>query len=151
MARRLLRQPTIVVLILSVISAGQSSWEGKNLAGEKAFQEGRLLGREPRFSPTPCETPSSSVLTTCGSRPSITTWPWSPSFRTTSSPQRLLYEKAIAVMEAQGQENPLLLPVLDNLTSLYVKQWAFGKAIQTSWRACHIREKKFGPDKPGDR
>jgi hypothetical protein len=48
-------------------------------------------------------------------------------------------------MEAQGQENPLLLPVLDNLTSLYVKQWAFGKAIQTSWHAYHIREKKFGP------
>jgi tetratricopeptide (TPR) repeat protein len=47
-------------------------------------------------------------------------------------------------MEKQGQENPLLLPVLDNLTSLYVKQWAFGKAIQTSWRAYRIREKKFG-------
>ena len=38
-----------------------------------------------------------------------------------------------------------LLPVLDNLRSLYLKQWAFGKAIQTSWRAYHIREKKFGP------
>jgi VWFA-related protein len=48
-------------------------------------------------------------------------------------------------MEAQGQENPLLLPVLDNLTSLYVKQWAFGKAIRTSWRTYQIREKKFGP------
>ena len=48
-------------------------------------------------------------------------------------------------METQGKENPLLLPVLDTLTSLYVKQWAFGSAIRTSWRACHIREQKFGP------
>ena len=51
-------------------------------------------------------------------------------------------------MEAHGPDNPLLLPLLDNLTTLYVKQWAFSKAIQTSWRAYHIREKKFGVSNP---
>ena len=47
----------------------------------------------------------------------------------------ILYQRALAAMETQGQESPLVLPVLDNLTQLYVKQWAFGKAIQTSWHA----------------
>ena len=145
MARRLLRQPTIFVLILSVISAGQSSWEGKNLAGEKAFQEGRLLDANRLFTDALRDAqqfgPNDVRLAPIYNNLALVSF-----VQNNFIASETLYEKSIAVMEAQGQENPLLLPVLDNLTSLYVKQWAFGKAIQTSWRACHIREKKFGPE-----
>jgi VWFA-related protein len=139
-----LRRTIIALLLLPAISLAQSSWEEKNRAGEKAFQEGRLadasrlftqaLGQAQQFGPNDVR------LAPIYNNLALVSFVQNNFIASES-----LYEKSIAIMQAQGQENSLLLPVLDNLTSLYVKQWAFGKAIQTSWRACRIREKKFGP------
>ena len=133
------------LFLLHAISVGQSSWEKKNLAGEKAFQEGRLadakvlfveaLGEAQRFGPNDVR------LAPIYNNLALVSF-----VQNNYIASETFYEKAIAIMEAQGQENSLLLPVLDNLTSLYIKQWAFSKAIQTSWHACHIREKKFGAE-----
>jgi VWFA-related protein len=126
------------------MSSAQSSWEEKNRLGEKAFQEGRLADANRLFTDALQQArqfgPNDLRLAPIYNNLALVSF-----VQSNFIASETLYEKSIAVMEAQGQENPLLLPVLDNLTSLYVKQWAFGKAIQTSWRACHIREKKFGP------
>ena len=144
MPRRSLRRALVALLLLPAISLAQSSWEEKNRAGEKAFQEGRLadasrlfteaLGQAQQFGPNDVR------LAPIYNNLALVSF-----VQNNFIASEALYEKSIAVMRAQGQETPLLLPVLDNLTSLYVKQWAFGSAIRTSWRACHIREKKFGP------
>ncbi len=134
----------IALLLLHVISAAQSSWEDKNRLGEKAFQEGRLADASRLFNDALRDAqqfgPNDVRLAPIYNNLALVAF-----VQNNFIASETLYEKSIAIMEAQGQENPLLLPVLNNLTSLYVKQWAFGKAIQTSWRACHIREKKFGP------
>jgi VWFA-related protein len=133
----------IALLLLPVISAAQSSWEEKNRLGEKAFQEGRLADANRLFADALRDAqqfgPNDVRLAPIYNNLALVSF-----VQNNFIASEALYGKSIAVMEAKGQENPLLLPVLDNLTSLYVKQWAFGKAIQTSWRACHIREKKFG-------
>jgi VWFA-related protein len=126
------------------MSTAQSSWEEKNRLGEKAFQEGRLVDANRLFTEALQQAqqfgPNDLRLAPIYNNLALVSF-----VQNNFIASETLYEKSIAVMQAQGQENPLLLPVLDNLTSLYVRQWAFGKAIQTSWRACHIREKKFGP------
>jgi len=133
----------LTLILLGGISAGQNSWEEKNQAGEKAFQEGHLVEASRLF------TEALKEAQQFGSN-DVRLAPIYNNLGLVSFVQNnfisseILYERAIAVMEAQGQENPLLLPVLDNLTSLYVKQWAYVKAIQTSWHAYHIRDKKFG-------
>ena len=135
----------LIIILLSSISAGQNPWEEKNQAGEKAFQEGHLAEASRLF------TEALKEAQKFGSN-DVRRAPIYNNLGLVSFVQNnfisseVLYERAIAILEAQGQENPLLLPVLDNLTSLYVKQWAFVKAIQTSWHAYHIRDKKFGPE-----
>ncbi|MGA2645369.1 MAG: hypothetical protein ABSF15_11695 [Candidatus Sulfotelmatobacter sp.] len=42
--------PMIALLLLHATSVGQSSWEDKNQAGEKAFQDGRLLDANRLFT-----------------------------------------------------------------------------------------------------
>jgi len=144
MSWRSIWRPVLGILLLHAMSAGQSSWEDKNRAGEKAFQEGHLSDANALFTEALREAqkfgPNDVRLAPIYNNLGLVAF-----VQNNFIASEILYEKAIAVMEAQGQENPLLLPVLDNLTSLYVKQWAFGKAIQTSWHAYHIREKKFGP------
>jgi VWFA-related protein len=134
----------IALLLLPVISAAQRSWEEKNRLGEKAFQEGRLADAERLFADALRDAqqfgPNNVRLGPIYNNLALVSF-----VQNNFIASEALYEKSIAVMEAKEQENSLLLPVLDNLTSLYVKQWAFGKAIQTSWHACHIREKKYGP------
>ena len=131
-------------LLLQGTSVGQSSWEEKNQAGEKAFQEGHLAEASRLFTEALRDVQKSGDndlrLAPIYNNLALVVFVQN-NFITAET----LYQRAIAVMETQGPGNPLLLPVLDNLTSLYVKQWAFGKAIQTSWHAYHIREKKFGP------
>jgi VWFA-related protein len=134
----------IALLLLSAISLAQNSWEEKNHAGEKAFQEGRLadanrlfaeaLGQAQQFGQNDVR------LAPIYNNLALVSF-----VQNNFIASEALYEKSIAVMQAQGPDNALLLPVLDNLTRLYVKQWAFSNAIRTAWRACHIREKKFGP------
>jgi VWFA-related protein len=135
---------SMLALLLLQISTGQNKWEEKNQAGEKAYQEGRLADASALFTEALREVqkfgPKDVRLAPIYNNLALISF-----VQNNFIASEILYEKAIAVMEAQGQENPLLLPVLDNLTSLYVKQWAFGKAIRTSWRAYKIREKKFGP------
>jgi VWFA-related protein len=139
-----LRRAVIALLLLPAISLAQTSWEDKNRAGEKAFQEGRLADASRLFTEALSQAqhfgPNDVRLAPIYNNLALVSFVQNNFIASES-----LYEKSIAIMQAQGQENPLLLPVLDNLTRLYVKQWAFGKAIQTSWRACHIRVKKFGP------
>lgn len=134
----------LIALVLPVISTAQSSWDEKNRLGERAFQEGRLADANRLFTDALREAqqfgPNDVRLAPIYNNLALVSF-----VQNNFIASEALYEKSIAAMEVQGQENPLLLPVLDNLTSLYVKQWAFGKAIQTSWRACRIREKKFGP------
>jgi len=141
---RLLWHSMLAVLLLHTMSAGQTSWEEKNRAGEKAFQEGHLSDASQLFTAALRDAqkfgPNDVRLAPIYNNLALVSF-----IQNNFIASEILYERAVGVMEAQGQENPLLLPVLDNLTSLYVKQWAFGKAIQTSWRACHLREKKFGP------
>jgi VWFA-related protein len=141
---RSIRHSLVVLLLLHAMSVGQSSWEEKNRAGEKAFQEGHLADASRLFTEALKDAqqfgPNDVRLAPIYNNLALVAF-----VQNNFIASETLYEKAIAVMQATAQENSLLLPVLDNLTSLYVKQWAFGKAIQTSWRACHIREKKFGP------
>jgi VWFA-related protein len=131
-------------LLLLQMPTGRSSWEEKNRAGEKAFQEGHLADASALFTEALRDAqkfgPNDVRLAPIYNNLALISF-----IQNNFIVSETLYEKAIAVMEAQGQENPLLLPVLDNLASLYVKQWAFGEAIRTSWRAYHIREGKFGP------
>jgi VWFA-related protein len=144
MAGRSLVRSMVVLLVLQAVSVGQGSWEEKNQAGEKAFQEGRLADASQLFNEALREAqqfgPNDVRLAPIYNNLALVSF-----VQNNFIAAEGLYEKAIVVMEAKGQENSLLLPVLDNLTSLYVKEWAFGKAIRTSWRACQIREKKFGP------
>ncbi|HEV3307806.1 MAG TPA: VWA domain-containing protein [Candidatus Sulfotelmatobacter sp.] len=144
MAWRSIWRLTIALLLLPAISLGQSSWEDKNRSGEKAFQEGRLLEASRLFNEALRDAeqfgPNDVRLAPIYNNLALVSF-----VQNNFIASETLYEKSIAVMQAQGQQNPLLLPVLDNLTSLYVKQWAFANAIRTSWRACQIREKKFGP------
>ncbi|MGA8489273.1 MAG: VWA domain-containing protein [Terriglobales bacterium] len=144
MSRRAFWHSMVALLLLHAMAAGQSSWEEKNRAGEKAFQEGHLAEASGLFSEALRDAqkfgPNDVRLAPIYNNLALIAF-----VQNNFITAEILYQRAIAIMEAQGQENPLLLPVLDNLTSLYVKQWAFGKAIQTSWRAYHIREKKFGP------
>jgi VWFA-related protein len=139
-----IRRAMIALVLLPAISLAQSSWEDNNRAGEKAFQEGHLADAGRLFTQALAQAqqfgPNDVRLAPIYNNLALVSFVQNNFIASES-----LYEKSIAIMQAQGQENPLLLPVLDNLTSLYVKQWAFGKAIQTSWRACRIREKKFGP------
>jgi VWFA-related protein len=134
----------ILGLLLLQTPTGQSAWEEKNRAGEKAFQEGQLAEASAFFTEALRNAqkfgPNDVRLAPIYNNLALIAF-----VQNNFIASETLYEKAIAVMEAQGQENPLLLPVLDNLTSLYVKEWAFGEAMRTSWRAYHIREKKFGP------
>jgi VWFA-related protein len=133
----------IHAILIPAISFGQSTWEDKNRAGEKAFREGHLADARRLFTQALTDAQQFGAndvrLVPLYNNLALVAFVQND-FITSEA----LFEKSIAVMEKQGQENPLLLPVLDNLTSLYVKQWAFGKAIQTSWRAYRIREKKFG-------
>jgi VWFA-related protein len=128
---------------LCAMLTGQTSWERKNQDGEKAFREGRLADAKVLFSQALAEAqqfgPNDVRLAPIYNNLALVSF-----VQNSYIASETFYDKAIAIMEAQGPENSLLLPVLDNLTSLYVKQWAFNKAIQTSWRAYHIREKKFG-------
>jgi VWFA-related protein len=144
MSGRSLYRAMIALLLLPAISVAQSSWEEKNQAGEKAFQEGHLADASRLFTGALKDAqqfgPNDVRLAPIYNNLALVFF-----VQNNFISSEALYEKSIAVMQGQAQENPLLLPVLDNLTSLYIKQWAFGKAIQTSWRACHIREKKFGP------
>lgn len=140
---------SILALLLLQAGAEQASWEAKNRAGEEAFQRGHLVEAQAFFLGALREAQKSGpedarLAPIYNNLASI-------SFvQSNFIDSETLYRKAIALMEAPGgqtqaQDNPLLLPVLDNLTILYTKEWDFGKALQTSWRAFHIREKKFGP------
>ncbi len=133
----------IHAILTPAISFGQSSWEDKNRAGEKAFREGHLAEASRLFTQALADAQQFGTndvrLAPIYNNLALVSLVQNDFIASES-----LFEKSIAVMEKQGQENPLLLPVLDNLTSLYVKQWDFGKAIQTSWRAYRIRGKKFG-------
>lgn len=130
----------IHAILIPAISFGQSTWEDKNRAGEKAFREGRLADANRLFTQalTNAQQFGANDVRLAPIYNNLALVSFVQNDFITSE---ALFEKSIAVVEKQGQENPLLLPVLDNLTSLYVKQWAFGKAIQTSWRAYRIREK----------
>jgi len=132
---RLLVHSVLAVLLMQA-GAEQNSWEVDNHAGEQAFQRGHLSEAQALFVKALGEAeksgPSDARL--------------APIYNNLASiafvqnnfiSSETLYEKALALMEAPagptagptgGQDNPLLLPVLDNLTILYVKQWAFAKA-----------------------
>ena len=135
---------TLAFLSLHAALFAQSSWEAKNQAGERAFQEGRLLEASRLFNDALQDArqfgPNDVRLAPVYNNLALVFF-----VQNDFIDSETYYEQALKVMQPQGQENSLLLPVLDNLTGLYVKQWAFGKAIQTSSRACHIREKQFGP------
>jgi VWFA-related protein len=140
---------SLLALLLLQASASQTAWEEKNRAGEQAFQTGRLDQAEALFLEALREAqklgPEDSRLAAIYNNLASIAF-----IRNNFISAESLYQKAIALMEppghqTQAQDNPLLQPVFDNLTMLYVKEWAFSKAIQTSWRAYHIRTKKFGP------
>ncbi|MFZ0321699.1 MAG: VWA domain-containing protein [Candidatus Sulfotelmatobacter sp.] len=137
-------QTAVIGLLLCAISAGQNSWEDKNLAGEKAFQQGRLLDAN-RFFDNALRDAQQFGPNDVRLAPIYNNLGLVAFVQNNFISSEAFFEKSIGLMQAHGAQNPLLLPVLDNLTSLYLKQWAFGKAIQASWRACHIRETKFGP------
>lgn len=144
MLRRALWQ-LMLGLLLPAMLAAQSMWEEKNRAGEKAFQEGRLSDASRLFGEALRDAQKFGAndvrLAPIYNNLGLVSF-----LQNNFITSEVLFERAITVMELQGLENPLLLPVLDNLTSLYVKEWAFGRAIQTSWRAYHIRERRFGPE-----
>ena len=139
------------VLALLLLQAGteQASWEAKNRAGEEAFQRGHLVEAQALFLGALREAqksgPEDARLAPIYNNLASVAF-----VQSNFIDSETLYQKAIALMEAPGgqtkaQDNPLLLPVLDNLTILYTKEWDFGKALHASWRAFHIREKKFSP------
>lgn len=134
-----------MIALLNAICVGQSSWEDKNRAGEKAFQEGHLSDASRLFTEALKEAqsfgPNDLRLAPIYNNLALVAF-----VQNNFITSEILYQKALAAMETQAPDNPLVLPVLDNLTQLYVKQWAFGKAIRTSWHACRIRQKKFGPE-----
>jgi len=133
--------------LLPSIPVAQSSWEQENRAGEKAFQEGRLADANRFFTEALRQAqrlgPNDVRLSPIYNNLALVAF-----VQNNFIASETLYQKALAIMESQGSDNPLLLPILDNLSGLYVKQWAFGNAIRASWRACHIREIKFGPANP---
>ena len=137
-----------LLLLLPASLVGQNTWEEKNKAGEKLFQEGRLADANRLFLEALQEAqkfgPNALRVAPIYNNLALIAFVRS-SFITSEG----LYEKAIAVVESsRGAEDPLLLPILENLTRLYMKEWAFSKAIRTSRRICSIREKTLGPEDP---
>jgi VWFA-related protein len=137
-----------LLLLLPSSLVGQNTWEEKNKAGEKLFQEGKLADANRLFLEALQEAqkfgPNDLRLAPIYNNLALVAFVRS-SFITSEG----LYEKAITVVESsRGAEDPLLLPILENLTRLYVKEWAFSKAIRTRRRICSIREKKLGPEHP---
>ncbi len=138
----------VILLVLSAALCGQTSWEEKNRAGEKAFQEGKLADANRLFLEALQEAQAFGQKD-LRLAPIYNNLALIAFVRNNYIASESMYEKAIAVVEgARGPEDPLLLPILENLTRLYVKQWSFNQAIQTSQRICAIREKKPGPDSP---
>jgi VWFA-related protein len=137
-----------LLLLLPASLIGQNTWEEKNKAGEKLFQEGKLADANRLFLEALQEAqkfgPNDLRLAPIYNNLALVAF-----VRSSFISSEGLYEKAITVVEGgRGAEDPLLLPILENLTRLYVKEWAFSKAIQTSRRICSIREKKLGPENP---
>ena len=146
-----LHRLSALLLTLTSMQVGlaqTSAWEAKNQAGEKAFQEGKLADADGLFTAALKDAqrfgPKDLRLAPILNNMALVAF-----VRNNLVGAQENFEQAISVIEAaRGPEDPLLLPILDNLTRLYIKQWAFDKAIQTSWRACHIREKKLGVEHP---
>jgi VWFA-related protein len=144
-----LRGLLLTLIALQVLALAQTStWEAKNRAGEKAFQEGKLADAEGLFAAAlkdaqqfgPRDLRLAPILNNLALVAFV---------RNNFVGAQENFEQAISIIEAaRGSDDPLLLPILDNLTRLYIKQWAFDNAIQTSWRSCHIREKKLGVEHP---
>ncbi|MDQ1387684.1 MAG: hypothetical protein QOF56_1138, partial [Acidobacteriaceae bacterium] len=137
-----------LLLLLPASLVGQNTWEEKNKAGEKLFQEGKLADANRLFLEALQEAqkfgPNDLRLAPIYNNLALVAF-----VRSSFISSEGLYEKAITVVEGgRGAEDPLLLPILENHTRLYVKEWAFSKAIQTSRRICSIREKKLGPENP---
>jgi tetratricopeptide (TPR) repeat protein len=139
---------TVILLGFGLLStfawAQTSAWEEKNRAGEKAFQAGKLADAQELFSAAlreaqqfgPKDVRQAPILNNLALVAFVQN-----NFTTAEED----FDQAVSVIEVgRGPEDLLLLPIFDNITRLYVKQWAFDKAIRTSWRSCHIREKKLG-------
>ena len=137
-----------VLLFLPVSLAGQTTWEEKNKAGEKLFQEGKLADANRLFLEALQEAqkfgPNDLRLAPIYNNLALVAF-----VRSNFVASEGLYEKAIAVVQSsRGAQDPLLLPILENLTRLYVKEWAFTEAIGTAQKVCAIREKTLGPENP---
>jgi VWFA-related protein len=137
-----------VLLSLSVSLVGQTTWEEKNRAGEKLFQEGKLADANRLFLEALQDAqkfgPNDLRLAPIYNNLALVAF-----VRSNFATSEALYEKAVAVVESsRGAKDPLLLPILENLTRLYVKEWAFTKGIGTGRRICTIREKTLGPENP---
>src|SRR5579864_6476434 len=140
-----LRALLLTLIALQGLSLAQTSvWEAKNRDGEKAFQEGRLADADALFTAALKDAqrfgPKDLRLAPILNNLALVAF-----VRSNFVGAQEDFEQAISIIEgARGPEDPLLLPILDNLTRLYIKQWAFDNAIQTSWRAYLIREKQLG-------
>jgi VWFA-related protein len=141
-------------LLLALISlqalafAQTSAWEAKNQAGEKAFQEGRLADANALFATALKEAqqfgPKDLRLAPILNNLALVAF-----VRNNFVAAQENFEQALSIIQAaRGPEDALSLPILDNLIRLYIKQWAFDNAIQTSWRAYRIREKNLGVEHP---
>lgn len=134
----------LILLCLTLPLAGQNAWEEKNQAGEKAFREGKLADANRLFAEALHDAQQFGQKDV-RLAPIYNNLALVAFVRNNFIASEEMYEKAISVVEgARGPEDPLLLPILENLTRLYVKQWSFNQAIHTSKRICSIREKSSG-------
>jgi VWFA-related protein len=146
--RRAFYALAFLLLWLPASLAGQTTWEEKDKAGEKLFQEGKLTDANQLFLEALQEAQKFGQ-NDLRLAPIYNNLALVAFVRNNFATSEGLYEKAITVVESRrGAEDPLLLPILENLTRLYVKEWAFTKAIRTSRRICSIREKTLGPESP---
>ena len=138
----------LILLCLTLPVAGQNSWEEKNQTGEKAFREGKLADANRLFVEALHDAQQFGEKDV-RLAPIYNNLALVAFVRNNFIASEEMYEKAISVVEgARGPEDPLLLPILENLTRLYVKQWSFNQAIHTSKRICSIREKSSGAQSP---